>query len=130
MPLEVGEPRFVARCMGRKIPEVGAEVVKYCALWYCQAMRPYCRTVNLPLKVASVLPSIGERFAQLYAGKDAWLVANAADVLDDTVHTAGHIDAVTHVDAAAVGAHLAVRSGGVPYEGVQGGFPRNSGAGG
>jgi len=32
LPLEFGEPRFVARCMGRKMPELGADVVKYCAL--------------------------------------------------------------------------------------------------
>jgi hypothetical protein len=32
LPLEVGEPRFVARCMGKKIPEVGADVLKYCVL--------------------------------------------------------------------------------------------------
>ena len=95
-------------------------------------MHPNCRITDIPLKIASVLSTIRERFAQLDTSEDAGLVADAADVLYHAVHATGHVNGVANVDAAAIGAHPAVRSGWVPYERVEGGFPCDSlsGAGG
>jgi len=110
----VGERRFSARCMGRKMPAPGTEVLKYCtllggsALWsQVVSHRLGDKGQALPIDITIILPSGREFSPQLYTHKLPVLASHAADELDSSIHIARDVDRVAHLQVAHV--HLASR---------------------
>jgi hypothetical protein len=124
----VDEERFVARCIGRKMPDPGTEVVKYRML---QNNQPgTCvgvRHMRVPVHIAVVLPAHCVFSAQFDAAKDTLFAPNASDELDNTMHAAGHIHGVAHLNLLAVAAHSVCRSGRTTYQRVERCFPCDCG---
>jgi hypothetical protein len=112
----VDEERFVARCMGRKMPDPGTEVVKYRML---QNNQPgtciIVRHMHIPINIAIVLPTHCVFSAQFDAAKDTLFAPDASDKLDNTMHATRHVDSVAHLNLLAVAAHSVRRGGRSTY---------------
>jgi hypothetical protein len=103
---ESAEARFCARCIGRKMPEPGTEVRKYCVLHRNQYRRNACYIAeSVPVNSAVILAPRRILSAQLHAGEDTLLATDASHELDDTVHAAGHIHQIADADVPSVCAH-------------------------
>jgi hypothetical protein len=104
---DIAEERFCARWTGRKMPEPGTDVLKYCLLLAVSTRHTASALQHPPVHLAVVLPARRVLLAQLHAREDALLVRHSADKLDNAVHAAGHVDLVAHADVLSVCAHSA-----------------------
>jgi hypothetical protein len=103
---ESAEARFCARWQGRKMPEPGIDVWKYCVLHNNQYRRIMCDVgVCIPVNSAVIFAPRCKLSAQFDSSEDALLAMDASHELDDALHVSGNIHPVANNNVSPICAH-------------------------